>query len=155
MKARIAAILAVPSLTLFALAAVLWVRSYVAFDQWHVMAPAHELYTWSYDGAITLSLCRHTRQGFDWGWRAERDGYDAYEDMAANTRPGSVRRDFLGFAWMSVPVIGPEPGYTAYRLLRLPYWSVAIITALAPSLWLRAWVRQHHRRTHGSPARPV
>jgi len=153
-KHRLFTILSALSLVLGLILLLLWPRSNWREDQWYVISPEHQFYGYSNRGAITFQVCAHHSGDYTFAWNVDPAGEDLFASIAPNAPAvGGTSISVLGIGYMWCPIIGPEPGYTRFRLLRLPYpWLIAI-AALAPIWWLRIFRKRRHRQQlHLCPA---
>lgn len=127
---------------------VLWPRSHVTADQWYVIVPEHEFYCYSNRGSVTFIHCTHHSRRSTRAWNARETGEDFYTDIAPKVPAlGGTRFSILGIGYVWCPAIGPEPGYTNFHLLRLPYFFLLIIAAIGPICSVRAFRRWRHRQS--------
>ena len=147
MKRRLFTILSALSLVVGLLLLLLWPRSYWIQDQWYVIFPEHNVYCYSNRGSVTFDTCTHHSGDFSVAWNSREPGEDFYAQIAPNVPAlEGIRLSIFGIGFIWCPVIGPEPGYTNFTLLRLPYPWLLPIVAVAPVFWLRGFQKRRHQQ---------
>ena len=123
------------SLALFAVAAVIWVRSYWVSDTVDWDRPGSRINIGSTRGEMWWDRIRYpqaapVRFSRETGYHRQRIGA-----MAGNTMP--PQWSFADFHWANFNFsrTSPVPG-VSIQDLRIPDWSILLITGVLPAAWL-------------------
>ena len=147
-KRRLFTILSALSLLLFAAVVALWVWSYFRSESIsRVRSGGIKERISAASGSIIASRTDGHRGEPDWF----HERYVVYSSPPLS--PDSVMPDphlrggeFAGFAWY---YYGPEVHWTIDRLLIVPYWFVAMLTAIHPACLGVRWYSSHRRHARG------
>jgi hypothetical protein len=146
MTRRLLNLLTFLSLLLCVAVCVLWVRSYLTWDLYHVRTRGQWFHvSWAAGNlkAGTWRAAEHDPPGIP-GY--ERQDPAAARDLLRHYRQTArYRLNALGFEYMA---LGAEKPWS-HRIVVVPMWSVAAVTAAAPAWWLRARRRRRNRTTAG------
>lgn len=82
----------------------------------------------------------------------ERWPADLFDTLVTNLPPSTTSFKFWGFAYLSAPFIGPEPGSTGFIGFQFPLWLLTGALLVWPATLLWRW---RSRKAHGFIVGPV
>jgi hypothetical protein len=112
--------------------------------------PNHGINAVFHRGTFALMTWRHTYEEFGCGLSQYSGTSDWLGNLATDCRRcASVSVEIAGLSWFEVPELGPEPGYTDFHILMVPWWMLLGATGLL-ALW-RIWAFWRKRQQRLRP----